>query len=301
MPATPRRPASSDTPDATSLAEAVAHAWHRANRPDPPQIPLSTVAALALITPPPGQLSATANLIAALDTEQFYGMVRLQWTIFARARPDLLPAAWPLLQPWLGTDRPDDATIAAARRVAHAALDAGQLHLTGTLRRRDADVFGPLLVALRADGARVAAGQFYTPGPIADILAAGLMTGAQPGQPVIDPAVGTGGLFRAAAQALRAGGIDPAGMVWIGGDIDAAAVACAAVNAVLWELGPTVVLGVGDTLTDSWQTAAIAQRREILQIAERLRATAFAADVLGTVARLVDAASTERAGPAPQT
>ncbi|WP_157902590.1 N-6 DNA methylase [Frankia sp. KB5] len=301
MSAAPRRPPRSGTPDATSLAEAVARAWHRANRTDPPQIPLSTVAALALITPPPGELSATADLIAELDTEQFHRMVRLQWTIFARARPDLLPAAWPLLQPWLSADRPDQAMIATARRIAHAALDAGQLHLTGTLRRRDADVFGPLLIALRADGARVAAGQFYTPGPIADVLAAGLMTGAQPGQTMIDPAVGTGGLFRAAAQTLRAEGIDPASMVWLGADIDAAAVACTAVNAVLWELGPNVVLGVGDTLTDNWQTAAIAQRHEILQIADRLRSTAFAADVLGTVARLVDAASTERAGRARRT
>ncbi|CUU61078.1 N-6 DNA Methylase [Parafrankia irregularis] len=269
--------------------------------PAPPQIPLSVVAALALITPPSGELSATADLITELDTERFYGMVRLQWTIFVRARPDLLPAAWPLLQPWLGADRPDQAMIVAARRVAHAALDAGQLHLTGTPRRRDTDVFGPLLVALRADGARVTAGQFYTPGPIADVLAAGLTTCAQPGQTVIDPAIGTGGLFRAAAQTLRAGGIDPASMVWIDADIDAVAVACAAVNAVLWELGPTVALVVGDTLTDDWQTVAIAQRREILQIADRLHGAAFAADVLGTVARLVDAASTARAGRARRT
>lgn len=301
MPATSRRPPGAGTPDATSLAGAVARAWHRANRGASPQIPLSTVAVLALITPPPGQISATADLIAGLDTEQFRRFARLQWTIFVRARPDLLSAAWPLVQPWLGADPPDDATIDAARRVAHAAFDAGQLHLTGTLRRRDVDLFGPLLVELRADGARLAAGQFYTPGHIADTLATGLMTGVEPGESVVDPAVGTGGLFRAAAQSLRAQHIDPASMLWIGGDVDEVAIACAAVNAVLWQLGPSVVLGVGDTLTDTWQTAAIAQRREVLHIAERLRATAFAADVLGTVARLVDAASTERPVPNPRT
>ncbi len=304
MPANPRRPhrpPGASTPDARTVAEAVARARHGTNRSAPPQIPLSTVAALALITPPPDQSSATADLITGLDTEQFHGCMRTQWSIFVRARPDLLPAAWPLVQPWLGADPPDAATVAAARRVAHAALDAGQLHLTGTLRRRDADLFGPLLVELRADGARLVAGQIYTPGHIADILAAALMHGAAPGQPVIDPAVGTGGLFRAAAQTLRAQGTDPASMLWIGGDIDDLAVACCAVNAALWELGPNVVLGVGDTLTDSWQTTAIAQRREVLQIADQLRAAAFAADVIGGVARLVDATSTDSADPNPRT
>ncbi|MCM3883155.1 N-6 DNA methylase [Frankia sp. R82] len=295
MPSPPRQPHRSSgarAPDVRSLADAVARAWHSTRNSASPEIALSTVAALALVAPPIGQISATAVLIAGLDTDQFREFLRRYWTIFVRARPDLLPAAWPLVAPWLGDNPADDATVDAARRVARVALDAGQLHLTGTLRRRDADVFGPLLVELRADGARLAAGQFYTPGPLADTLATVLLTNEiAPGQSVIDPALGTGGLFRAAAQALRARGLDPAGVLWVGGDIDAVAVACAAVNAVLWELGPQVVLGVGDTLAESWQTAAIAQRAEVLQIAGQLRAAAFAADVLGGVARLVDLAT----------
>ncbi|ONH34195.1 MULTISPECIES: N-6 DNA methylase [Protofrankia] len=288
-------------PDLMTLVEAIARAWHRAHRSAPPEIPLSTVAALALLAPPPGQLTETADLIRGLDSERFRRFLRSQWSIFVRVRPDLLAAAWPLVRPWLGAEPLDTATVDAARQVAHAALDAGQLQLTGTARRRDIDLFGPLLVELRADGARLASGQFYTPADIADTLAAVVMHSAAPGNSVMDPAVGTGGLFRAAAQMLRAHGTDPASLLWFGGDVDELAIACAAVNAVLWELGRHVVLAVGDSLTDNWQDAALAQRHEILQIVEHLRAAAFAAELIGTVTRLVDMAGIERADPEPPT
>jgi hypothetical protein len=303
MPAKRRRPHPSPEPTTAHLmtvVEAIAAAWHRAHRSAAPEIPLSTVAVLALITPPPGQLTEAVDLIRGLDREQFHRFIRTQWALFVRARPDLLPAAWPLVRPWHGSDPLDAATVDAARNVAHAALDAGQLQLTGTPRRRDIDLFGPLLVELRADGARLAAGQFYTPADVADTLAAAVLHDAQPGKSVMDPAVGTGGLFRAAARTLRAQGIDPASLLWFGGDVDETAIACAAVNAVLWELGRHVVLGVGDSLTDSWQETALARRREVLQIATSLRAAAFAAELISGATRLADmAANTERSAPEP--
>ncbi|CAO5150945.1 site-specific DNA-methyltransferase (adenine-specific) [Frankia sp. AiPs1] len=301
MPAKRRRPphppSESTTARLMTVVEAVAGAWHRAHRSAAPEIPLSTVAVLALLTPPTGQLVEAADVIRGLDREQFHQFLRTHWTIFVRARPDLLPAAWPLVRPWFDGDPPDAATVDAARSVAHAALDAGQLPLTGTTRRRDIDLFGPLLVELRADGARLAAGQFYTPADIADTLATAVLHDAEPGNSVMDPAIGTGGLFRAAAQTLRAQGTDPASLLWFGGDVDETAIACAAVNAVLWGLGRHVVLGVGDSLTDSWQETALAQRREVLQIARQLRAAALAADLIGALTRQVDSASTERGAP----
>ena len=47
---------------------------------------------------------------------------------------------------------------------------------------------------------------------------------------------------------MRTVGRDPAAMSWSAVDIDELAVAALAANAVLWELGPTVIPGVGDSL-----------------------------------------------------
>jgi hypothetical protein len=63
-------------------------------------------------------------------------------------------------------------------------------------------------------------------------------------------------------------------------DIGPLAIACLAVNAVLWELGTQVILGVGDALTDDWQTRALAQRNETVEVAERLPALRLFAQAL---------------------
>lgn len=53
-------------------------------------------------------------------------------------------------------------------------------------------------------------------------------------------------------------------------DTDPVAVACLAVNTVLWGLGPRVLLGVGDALTDEWITRAAGQRRHTLELARQI-------------------------------
>src|SRR5690606_16779413 len=142
------------------------------------------------------------------------------------------------------------------------------LSLTTDKTRRRVDLFGPALTLLKADKAQAAQGAFYTPSALSDLMARMLRLGD--GETIHEPAVGTGGMLRTAAQAIRDQGRDPARVTWVGVDIDPLAIACAAVNAVLWGLGPRVLLGVGDALTDDWYTRALAQREETIALADAL-------------------------------
>jgi hypothetical protein len=50
-------------------------------------------------------------------------------------------------------------------------------------------------------------------------------------------------------------------LTWYGADVDELAVASAAVNSVIWQLGPNVVLYVGDPLAEPDWSAAAAQQK----------------------------------------
>ncbi|HXA61164.1 MAG TPA: hypothetical protein VNW94_18540, partial [Streptosporangiaceae bacterium] len=66
---------------------------------------------------------------------------------------------------------------------------------------------------------------------------------------VLDPAIGTGGMFLGMARAMRNAGRRPHLCSWTGVDVDPVAVACAAVNGFVWMLGPFVRLVVANALT----------------------------------------------------
>jgi hypothetical protein len=56
-------------------------------------------------------------------------------------------------------------------------------------------------------------------------------------------------------------GLDPAGMVWLGADVDELAVAATAVNSMIWRLGPRIVLYAGDILTQpNWPAVDFLKR-----------------------------------------
>jgi type I restriction-modification system DNA methylase subunit len=133
------------------------------------------------------------------------------------------------------------------------------------------DLFGVLLTVMKGRNAQSAHGAFYTPGHIADFLACVGMSDPAEAPEIYEPTVGTAGMWRAAAEAMRERGQDPARATWVGIDIDPLAVACAAVNAVLWQLGFRVVLGVGDSLTEEATTRALHQRDEAVRIADEAR------------------------------
>lgn len=281
----PPRPAGNTVPTnpgrhANVIADAVDAAWHRGHGHGDFEIPVSVVAALAMLAPTESERDQAATDLLGLDARQLAALVTAQWAAFIRARPDLINPAWPLIEPWRRNDLSDE-TRAAAKAVADAAVRAGQLHLTGTERRRDTDLFGPLLAVLRTRTAASARGQFYTPAALTDVIA--LVRGAlDEGEQVVEPTAGTGGMLRAAAQTMRAAGRDPGTVQWWAVDIDPLAIACLAVNTVLWELGHQVILGVGDALTDDWQTHALAQRNETVELAERLAAMRLFTQALQT-------------------
>ncbi|GAA1748601.1 N-6 DNA methylase [Streptomonospora arabica] len=256
---------------ATAIAETVDDVWHRAYGHDDLDVPVSVVAVLAMLAPPPPKRDDIARRVIALDVEEFADVMRTQWAIYLNARPDLANRVWPLMRLWHGEQAAHGTALHAAKRVADAALTKGQLHLTGDSELRCAtDLLGKVLTLLRGRKAAEAHAVFYTPAPVTEMMACSLGT-PEEGDSVHEPTAGTGGMLRAAAQNMRSAGRDPATVTWAAVDLDELAIACLAVNVVLWGLGPRVLLGVGSVLTDDWMHRAEAERRETLDLAQQVR------------------------------
>lgn len=250
---------------ARRLADAVERTWHQAYGPDRRAVPVSVVAALAL-----AGCDGDERISDVVETESaFAEFIPQVWARFVNSRPDLVVPAWPLVEPWHSTSPLDRASVCAAHLVARAAVHAGLLDVAAPDARYTVDLLGPVVAALRSGGARQARGQFGTPSDLADVLAT--VTTPAEGARVVDPAAGAGGLLRAAAQAMRRSGRDPATVAWFAVDLDPVAVACLACNAVLWDLGPHVIVGVGDGIADDWMDRAMAQRNECLGLARTIR------------------------------
>jgi hypothetical protein len=109
------------------------------------------------------------------------------------------------------------------------------------------DLLGMLHTETRSKSSVRGAGAYYTPENITLCMA--LMVRVQEGESVLDPCVGTGGMFLGAARAMRRDKGRPHRCMWTGVDIDPLAIACAAVNAFVWMLGPFVRLVVANALT----------------------------------------------------
>ncbi|MDA0565163.1 SAM-dependent methyltransferase [Streptomonospora sp. S1-112] len=290
MPESRRR--SSLEAHAHAVANAVDTAWHGVHGHGRIEVPLSVVAGLALLGPPPGRREHVAHHITHLSENGLAAFMRHLWAEFLCARPDLANPVWPLVRCWLGDHPVTDSALTGAHATARAALNRGQLDLTGDRKTRwEVDLLGVVLTVLTHGTAKQARGLYYTPAPVAYAMAA--LLGLTEGERVAEPAAGTGGMLRAAAQVMRDHGRDPASATWIANDVDPVAVACLAVNAELWELGPRVLIGVGDTLTDDWMQGACAQRTETLGVAADVRRLAELRNALAQLRRLTDAAAPE--------
>lgn len=281
------------------IAEAVDEAWHRAHGSGTLDVPVSVVAALAFLAPTEEERDSVVEHLLTCDHHQFATFVRVQWRIFLQFRPDLLNRAWPLISVWYDDRDLDENTLRAAKQVADTAIRAGQLQLTGTDRRRETDLFGALLAVLRSRTAKNARGQFYTPACVGDTMAR-LLGAPNEGDTVAEPAVGTGGLLRSAAQAMRELDRDPTTVTWWAVDIDALAVACLAVNTVLWELGFNVILGVGNGLTDEWMPRALTERNETIQLASQIRQHKAMLGIIASVEALINSSHTQSTPPAEE-
>lgn len=256
-------------PDAHAIriADAIANRWYTAHGAGNVEVPLGVSGTLSLLRPRDPKGPDLTTQLRRLDPNGFAAFSRSVWRTILRVRPDLTHLVFPIIE-WIYTD-PAPELVTHAKHVADAALDTGHIEFTATGQSDVADLLGAVLTVLRADRATRARGQFYTPPAVADTMAA-LLGVPHAGDSVYNPALGTGGLFRATAQAMRQLGRDPATVTWVGCDIDALAIACAAVNTLVWGLGPRVLLAVGDSLADDVLEHARRQRDELIHLADRI-------------------------------
>ncbi|WP_105968375.1 hypothetical protein [Streptomyces geranii] len=256
---------------AFELAEAVSYAWHQAHGGNSIEIPIGAVAALALwpLRGPDAYLAADWWL--SLDDTELLAAFRECWARMWIMRPDLIDRATPLHK-WVDDEKPDARRAAAVRAVVEAALTNGLLHLTTSDDpdlRSTTDVIGTLLAVMRSKGAHDALAEIHTPPDVAYLMDRMLLDDMplEQGMKFDEPAGGTGGMYRAAVQVMRERGIDPHQFGWSLTDIDPLAAAGAAVNAILWDLGPHVLIGCGDILHEGNVPARAA--REALESLER--------------------------------
>lgn len=248
---------------AHKIAESVASAWHHVYGAGRLDVPTSVAATLAALPQKDSRGSDVADSVLEWDADEFVAFARHTWASVIKMRPEVTHLVYPIIS-WIFDDT--EAKMGShAHAVAHAALRAGQPDLTGTDRRFDTDLLGTVLTVLRPPSALKARGQFYTPASVAALLAR--MSNVEENRTVTDPMMGTGGMFRAVAEAMRAHGRDPRTIRWVGCDIDDIAVACATVNSMIWNLGPDIVFHAGNAFTSGWETAALAQRQELRRLA----------------------------------
>ena len=258
---------SRDGHHATDIAEQVSAAWYRSHGADRIDIAVGTVAALAVN---PLKTRYPADLVAwfrQLDDANILAALHEIWGRTWITQPYLVQASRPL-HSWLDKD-PDSETVYAVRAVIDAALNAGLLDVTNYTdpgQRASEDVLGAVLTHMRSIGARKGLGEFHTPADVADIMTRLVNTELpDPGQTIHEPAAGSGGLIRAAAQNIRRLGGDPAQYAWVMGDLDALAIACAATNAIVWGLGDNVLAYRADALAEPEAAQrAVETRRAVL-------------------------------------
>jgi hypothetical protein len=239
-----------------ALGEAVAEAWYSAggSRLD---IPAGIVAALALwpVKSPGAEHADTlASYIAAQPprvlVRGFAECADSYWGL----RPDLWEVARPLFD-WTREDL-NSTQLDGVVSVTHAALRHGVLHHTGgsdPAERSHIDLMSWVITNLRHHQSRRNMGEYHTPPDVSDLIAT-MLAAENSGRPrpqgeaIIEPTSGTGGLFRSAAQNLRRDGQDPANSAWVMTELDPLAAAAAAVNTLIWGLGPRAVVACGDVL-----------------------------------------------------
>ncbi|MEU9238552.1 N-6 DNA methylase [Streptomyces sp. NPDC048385] len=277
---------------AFDIAEAVSHAWHNAQGGASIEIPMGVVATLALwpLRGPDAYLAADWWL--SLDDTQLLTAFRECWARWWIMRPDLIDRATPLHK-WIEDDKPGPTRARAVRAVVEAALTRGLLHLTSSddaYYRSTSDVMGAVLAIMRSKGAHDALAEVHTPPEVAELMARMVLDDMplKPGMKFDEPTGGTGQMYRAAVQVMREKDIDPHEFGWALTDIDELAAAGAAVNAIIWDLGPHVLIACGDTLHEGNPYAKAAdQARAVIQHRDDLHAQAAILAAIQKVEALV--------------
>ncbi|MET8677045.1 N-6 DNA methylase [Streptomyces sp. NPDC004647] len=237
---------------ARKIAENVIDAWYQNFGGSSIDIPLGTVGALALLRQPKEIGTGLADWILNLrpdELPQFFKEIYLGHWI---KRPDLINRAL-RLHDWAWNPDPDTQQLRAVHAVTNRAINTGLLDLTGhddPYWRSESDVLSPLLTGLRHKSDKKWRGEYHTPACVTDLMARILVDKdfAGPNMAIREPAVGSGTMFRSVAQRLRDLQLNPHDYTWYGNDIDSLAAACAAVNTIIWDLGPRALIGCADSL-----------------------------------------------------
>ncbi len=261
---------------AFDLAEATIAAWHKAGGDHRFDIAIGAVAGVAL-WPLKGREVAPLvadwwRTLSQSDTLTALEECYARWWI---SRPDLIETARPVHE-WLTEQAQRKKYAVPVHAAVRASLDAGLLDLLGgddPDYRSATDVLGFLLTGFRSTGQRDVLAEFHTPPEVCELMARMLLDGGGPAESFDDPAAGTGGMHRAAALIIRERGLNPAAFTWSMTDIDPIAAACCAINAIIWDLGPNVLVWCGDTLAegDGPQRAARRRREVIAHRDEQVR------------------------------
>jgi len=282
----------SERPDAAAarIAAAVAHTWYDQRSDQGSEVPLGIVAALAQVRSPKGGVDPAEQLLP-LSPERLWEALERVWARQWATHPELVHWAR-RVHGWL-RQSPTEGQAKAVHAVVRSALEAGLLELTGHTdphTRSATDVLGPLLSELRGVSQATAIGEYHSP-PDVTSLAEHLVAPdlPEPGAWLMDPVAGTGGMARAMASRLREAGRGPEECAWYLIEADGLAAACCAANALVWHLGPHVLVQCADTLTDPDWKAALSERRavrarrdEALAAASLAAATKSAAELLGS-------------------
>ncbi|NUK19639.1 N-6 DNA methylase [Streptomyces lunaelactis] len=233
---------------AHKIAEGVIDAWYQNFGGTSIEIPIGTVAALSLLRNPPGM----ADWILNLQPHQLPQLFKEIYLGYWVKRPDLINRAM-RLHDWAWNPDPDTQQLRAVHAVTHRAINTGLLDLTGhddPYMRSESDVLSPLLTGLRHKSDKKWRGEYHTPACVTDLMAQVLVDKdfAAQGKAIREPAVGSGTMFRSVAQRLRDLQLNPHDYTWYGNDIDTLSAACAAINTIIWDLGPRARIGCANSL-----------------------------------------------------
>ncbi|MGI5399186.1 N-6 DNA methylase [Streptomyces sp. CA-135486] len=260
---------------ARKIAENVLDAWYQSFGGSSIDVPLGTVAGLSLLRNVPG----LADWVLNLQPEELPQLLKEIYLGHWIKRPDLINRAI-RLHDWAWNPDPDKQQLRAVHAVTRAAINTGLMDLTGhddPWQRSEADVLSPLLTGLRHKSDKKWRGEYHTPACVTDLMANMTVDKdfAKPGMSFREPAVGSGTMFRSVAQRLRDLGLNPHDFHWYGNDIDSLSAGCAAVNAIIWDLGPRCLIGCADSLAPEDDYAKTrAEAKEAFEQRDRYMETA---------------------------
>ncbi|MEU5385969.1 N-6 DNA methylase [Kitasatospora cineracea] len=285
---------------AQRIGEAVTDAWHRNHGGGRMDIPVGVVAALSLwpIKGPDAPLQA--DFILGLDAPDLVQLLRECWAHWWMRRPDLVNRAAPIAR-WTEEDLSDH-HLTCIKAAARAAITSGLLTVTGSSDPGDlaeCDLMSWVITGLRARADRNWLGEFHTPPEVCDLMARmqlGDCSQVGPDFSLLEPAAGTGGMVRSLAQALRERQIDPAQCRWHLVELDPIAAAGAAVNMMLWGMGPRTTVWCGNSLAPvDTARLALEEKAELFELRDRMEAGMAMAYAVGKAERLIAGLSMEQA------